>query len=206
MSKKPIKIDVFSDISCPYCFVGEKHLIMAKEKFKKENPDVEVDIIFHTYLIGSGVPETGEKYEDYIKRKFNGDDSWTKQFKDKGKKVGCNYGNWKWWPHSVKGHALIKEAAKVNKASEVYMALFESTYEKGENISDENVLNKIAENFGIKNWNTKENIEEVYKDFELSKTKYKMNDVPYYIFNNVLKIYGSQTPEVFDDAFDECNK
>jgi predicted DsbA family dithiol-disulfide isomerase len=33
-----------------------------------------------------------------------------------------------------------------------------------------------------------------------------MNDVPYYIFNNVLKIYGSQTPEVFDDAFDECNK
>ena len=205
MSKKPIKIDVFSDISCPYCFVGEKHLIMAKEKFKKENPDVEVDIIFHTYLIGSGVPETGEKYEDYMKRKFNGDDSWTKQFKDKGKKVGCNYGNWKWWPHSVKGHALIKEATKVNKASEVYMALFESTYEKGENISDENVLNKIAENFGIKNWNTKENIEEVYKDFELSKTKYKMNDVPYYIFNKTIKIYGTQTPEYFDDAFDECN-
>ena len=32
-----------------------------------------------------------------------------------------------------------------------------------------------------------------------------MNDVPYYIFNDTIKIYGSQTPEYFDDAFEECN-
>ena len=50
-SPKTIKIDVFSDIACPYCFVGEKHLSMAKEKFLKENPDVNINIIFHTYLI-----------------------------------------------------------------------------------------------------------------------------------------------------------
>ena len=52
---KPIKIDVFSDIACPYCFVGEKHLLMAKEKFLKEHPEVPIDITFHTYLINSGV-------------------------------------------------------------------------------------------------------------------------------------------------------
>ena len=59
---KPIKIDIFSDISCPYCFVGEKHLNMAKEKFLKQNPDVPIDITIHTYLINSGVPEEGEKF------------------------------------------------------------------------------------------------------------------------------------------------
>ena len=40
---KPIKIDVFSDIACPYCFVGEKHLLMAKEKFLKENPNYPIE-------------------------------------------------------------------------------------------------------------------------------------------------------------------
>ena len=78
------------------------------------------------------------------------------------------------------------------------MDLMEATYEKGENISDENVLNKYAEKYGIKNWNMKENIEEVYKDFEVTKNKYKIDDVPYYIFNNNIKIYGLQTPEYFD--------
>ena len=34
---------------------------------------------------------------------------------------------------------------------------------------------------------------------------YKINDFPYYIFNKTIKIYGTQTPEYFDDAFDECN-
>ena len=177
---------------------------MAKEKFLKENPDVPIEITFHTYLINSGVPEGGEKFDDYLKRKTKGDDSWTKPFKEKGKKVGCPYGNWQWFPHSVKGHALTKEAAKVNKAEEIFMDLMEATYEKGENISDENVLNKYAEKYGIKNWNTKENIDEVHKDFEVTKNKYKMKDVPYYIFNNTIKIYGSQTPEYFDDAFEEC--
>jgi len=202
---KPIKIDVFSDIACPYCFVGEKHLLMAKEKFLKENPDVPIDITFHTYLINSGVPEGGEKFVDYLNRKTKGDDSWTKPFKEKGKKVGCPYGNWQWFPNSVKAHALVKEAAKVKKAEGLFMDLMEATYEKGENISDENVLNVYAEKYGIKNWNTKENIDEVHKDFEVTKNKYKMNDVPYYIFNNTIKIYGSQTPEYFDDAFEECN-
>ena len=93
----------------------------------------------------------------------------------------------------------------MNKAEEIFMDLMEATYEKGENISDENVLNKYAEKYGIKNWNTQENIDEVHKDFEVTKNKYKMNDVPYYIFNNTIKIYGSETPEVFDDAFEECN-
>ena len=201
---KPIKIDVFSDIACPYCFVGEKHLLMAKEKFLKENPNYPIDITFNTYLINSGVPEEGEKFEDYIKRKTKGDDKWTQPFKEKGKKVGCPYGNWKWFPNSIKGHALVKEAAKAKKAEEIFMDLMEATYEKGENISDEKVLNEYAEKYGIKNWNTKENIEEVHKDFEVTKNKYKMNDVPYYIFNNTIKIYGSQTPEYFDDAFEEC--
>ena len=68
-SPKIIKIDIFSDIACPYCFVGEKHLMMAKEKFLKQNPDVNVDITIHTYLINSGVPEGGEKFEDYLQRK-----------------------------------------------------------------------------------------------------------------------------------------
>ena len=138
-SHKPIKIDVFSDIACPYCFVGEKHLSMAKEKFLKENQDVPIEITFHTYLINSGVPEEGEKFEDYLQRKTKGDDSWTKPFKDKGKKVGCPYGNWKWFPHSVKGHALVKEAAKIKKAEELYMDLLEATYEK-ENISFDGLI------------------------------------------------------------------
>ena len=42
----------------------------------------------------------------------------------------------------------------------------------------------------------KKNIEEVYKDFEFSKIKYKMIDLSYYIFNNIINIYSSQTHEV----------
>ena len=118
---KPIKIDVFSDIACPYCFVGEKHLSMAKEKFLKDNPDVPIDITFHTYLINSGVLEEGEKFEDYLKRKTKGDDSWTNPFKEKGKKVGCPYANWQWFPHSVKGHAFVKEAAKEKKSGRNFL-------------------------------------------------------------------------------------
>ena len=202
MKNKEIFIDIFSDIACPYCYVGEKHLNMAKEKFLKENPEYTIKTKFHSYFINTGVKEGGESYDDFIKRKKNGDESFTIPFKEKGKKVGLNYANWKYWPYTLYCHALMKEAEKENKADKIFEELLAETFDGGKNFSNIDELNVIAEKYGIKNWNTEENREKAQNEFKECKEKYKIKSVPFYIFNKNLKIDGSGTPEDFDDAFD----
>ena len=46
-----IKIDIWSDIACPWCYVGEKIFNQALIKFKEKYPKIKVNPIFHAYMI-----------------------------------------------------------------------------------------------------------------------------------------------------------
>ena len=53
-SKKSIEINIWSDIACPWCYVGEKIFKKAIIEFKKNYPEISVVPIFHAYMIDPG--------------------------------------------------------------------------------------------------------------------------------------------------------
>ena len=53
---------------------------------------------------------------EFNNRKWKGD-SWTKKLRDTGKKYGCNFAGWKFWPNSLLCHKLMAEANKEGKGN-----------------------------------------------------------------------------------------
>ena len=167
-SKKSIEVNVWSDIACPWCYVAKNIFKQSLNKFNQNYKDYTVNIIFHAYMIDPQTKIDGEDYLDYNKRRW-GSDSWTKQLKSVGKKYGSNFDNWKIWPNTLLCHKLVAEAKKIGKGNEVLEEIFKYCYELGKNVSDENILNEIANKYGINNWNTDENLKLVKNDEIIGK-------------------------------------
>ena len=198
-SKKSIEVNIWSDIACPWCYVGEKIFKKAMIKFNKNYPEISVIPIFHAYMIDPGTKIEGEEYLSYNKRRW-GNDNWTHQLKSMGKKYGANFSNWKIWPNTLLSHKLMAEANKKGKGNEVLEELFKYCYEMGKNVSMENILDEIGNKFGIKNWNNDENLKLVLKDEKIGKNHYGIGGVPFFIFPNDEVIEGAAEDKTFLNA------
>ena len=197
--KNKIEINVWSDIACPWCYVGEKIFKKAMIKFNKNYPEISVIPIFHAYMIDPGTKIEGEEYLSYNKRRW-GNDNWTHQLKSMGKKYGANFSNWKIWPNTLLSHKLMAEANKKGKGNEVLDEIFKYCYEMGKNVSIESTLDEIGNKFGIKNWNNDENLKLVLKDEKIGKNHYGIGGVPFFIFPNDEVIEGAAEDKTFLNA------
>ena len=198
-STNKIEVNLWSDIACPWCYVAENIFKKSLQIFNSKYKDIKVEIIFHSYMIDPHTKIEGEDYLAYNIRRW-GSDSWTKQLKSVGKKFGANFENWKIWPNTLLCHKLMAEAKKQGKGCEVLDEIFKYCYELGKNVSDERILNEIANKFGITNWNNDENLEMVKKDEMIGKKKYGIGAVPYFIFPNDEVVEGASSPETFLNA------
>ena len=202
MDKKSFDVNIWSDIACPWCYVGEKIFKKSLETFYKMHKNIKVNIIYHAYIIDPQTKIDGEEYLEYNKRRWGGD-GWTTHLKKIGKKYGANFGNWKTWPNTLLCHKLIAEGKKINKSDEILDDIFIYCYELGKNVSLENTLNEIGNKYGIKYWNNDENMKSVMLDEKIGKKQYGISGVPFFIFPNDEVVEGAQSPEIFLQALEQ---
>ena len=101
-------------------------------------------------MIDPGTNPKGETVEAYCHRRWDGS-GWTQSMISDGKKDGANFGNWKWWPHTLKAHQLVQYCANQNISTDkVNQLLFQAEYENGENISNVDTLVAIGTDSGVK--------------------------------------------------------
>lgn len=68
----PLRIDVVSDVVCPWCFIGKRHLDVALAGWRQNHPEVPVAITWQPYFLNPDTPEHGEPYRPFLERKFGG--------------------------------------------------------------------------------------------------------------------------------------
>ena len=61
-----LKIEIFADIICPWCYIGKKRL----EKALSERPDIEVTIEWKGFLLNPSIPQYGVDRRQYLLTKF----------------------------------------------------------------------------------------------------------------------------------------
>ena len=67
MEKQKIKIDIFSDINCPWCYVGERRL---KKAIESVEGTYDFDLNFKAYELNANIPQEGISRLDYFKKNF----------------------------------------------------------------------------------------------------------------------------------------
>ncbi|MER2996715.1 DsbA family oxidoreductase [Pontibacter populi] len=212
MSKQKIKIDIVSDINCPWCYVGEQRLnsalATAKEKY-------DFDVSFKPFELNAAIAPEGMDKVEYFKMNYGPQivsqiGAMNQRLTDTGKEVGIEF-NFDKQPrinNTFNGHRLIWLAGECGVQEKVANALFYSYFTEGKNMNDTTLLEKI----GIENGIPAEKLENFFESEEGKQEVREMEQwaqasgitgVPAFIINDQYLVSGAQPTEVFHQVFDQ---
>ena len=192
-----MKIKIFSDMICGWCFIGQTKLNRALKSF----PETKFEIEHIPFQLNPDMPIEGIDRNEYLKIKFGGKefaqpmyDRMTEEANKEG--LNFNLNNIKKTPNTVFSHLLIKLAEQTNVHNEVKEKIYHSYFIDGQNIGDKEILINIGKEFNIEkeminNFFSVDNIEKVNSFISIAKEK-EINGVPFLeIGNNVIS--GAQS-------------
>src|SRR5579885_2456988 len=146
----PVRIDVVSDVVCPWCFIGKRRL----EKAMAMKPDVAVEVHWHPYFLNDWIPREGIAREDYLTTKFGSPE----RYKGIAQRVtaaaaaeGLTYAMDKIsrQPNTLDAHRLIKWADGIGKAAEMKQRLMDLYFTEGADLTNRAVLVQAAADVGL---------------------------------------------------------
>ena len=180
-----MKINVFADTICGWCFIGHTNLNNALKKF----PNIKFDIHHVPFQLNPDMPTEGISREKYLEIKFGGKDFAAPMYENmrlKAKESGMNFNleKIKKTPNTVLSHLLINLSEKFNLQNEIKEKIYQSYFIDGLDIGDINILiniakqNNISEN-AFKDFINEKNIENVNSKILVAKEK-DISGVPFF--------------------------
>ena len=180
-----MKINVFADTICGWCFIGHTNLNEALKKF----PNLKFDVHHTPFQLNPDMPTEGISRDKYLEIKFGGKDyaaSMYENMKLKAKESGLNFNfeKIKKTPNTVLSHLLIILSENFNIQNQIKEKIYQSYFIDGLNIGDIHVLTNIAKQHNIseeifKNFINDKNIEDVNSKMLIAKKK-NISGVPFY--------------------------
>lgn len=209
-----MKIDIWSDVICPYCYIGKRYLSMALKELELEG---EVEIIYHSFELNPKARSEGKTDTvKYLVDKYNINNKNAQIILDRiinmGKVVGLELSfDSIIHTNTFDAHRLIHYAREFNKEEEMVEALFKANFINFLNVGDIEILGDIGEELGL----NKEDIINMLKTdeyfSEVNNDKYEaveleINSVPYFLINDKYAISGAQPVKVFLETFKKANR
>jgi len=212
MSAQKIKIDIVSDINCPWCYVGEKRLNNAIAT-AKGNYNLEIN--FKPFELNAGIAPEGMDKKEYFKMNYGPQilsqlDAMNQRLSDVGKEAGIelNFDKSEKINNTFNGHRLIWLAGNYGVQQQVAEALFYSYFTEGGNMNDTTLLKEIGVANGIpadklENFFESEEGKQEVREMEQWAQAAGIKGVPAFIINDTYLISGAQPEEVFHQVFEQ---
>lgn len=207
-----MKIEIFSDIHCPYCYVGTARLEKALEKFEHRD---SVELVYRSYELSPDA-EFGSSdtvYEAMAKKQnvsIMDAMAYYEQLEEAGRLEGLNFDMEMVIPTNT-FHALrLSHYAKAfGKQVPLMKRLFEAHFSEGKDVGDLEVLAQIGAEVGLDREAVRQMLErsefkeEVVGD-HASATLMGISSIPYYVLNEKYGMSGAQTVDAFLEALEEA--
>jgi predicted DsbA family dithiol-disulfide isomerase len=197
-----LRIDVFSDIVCPWCFVGTTRLGSVLSAWGEP---LDVELTYHPFLLDPSTPPEGIVIEDMLRKKYGADPhSMFARVEGAAKQAGIDLDlkKQRLMVPTIAAHTLLRHAAEKGTQVAFVRALFEAYFHDAKNIADEAVLTELALGHGF---SEDEALGLLRSPEELARTRAETQEavrlgirgVPFFVFNGELAVSGAQQPEVF---------
>jgi len=204
MNRSQLKIDIVSDVVCPWCAIGYKKLSEAMNDLDEE---ISFVVNWKPYELHPEIPPEGFDKTEYYKIKFGESSGSSNRFKfisEEGKKVGIefNFKKSRNLPNTFLAHRLLWLCRSKDKQDVIAEAIFHAYFTDGRDIGNQEELIEIASENGL----NKEEITEFFQTnighnevLREEKRAREMNifSVPTYIFNKKYLLVGGQEPDTF---------
>ncbi len=205
-----IKLKIYSDPVCPWCYIGKARLDSALRTTGFD----QFKVSWAPFQLNPQMPQSGMNRTDYLRHKFNGDKGAARAYRpvhDAAAECGLHIrlDRIKIMPNSLNAHRLIRWAEIDGQdVSKTVAALFEAFFVEGRNIGDEKVLLDIAEACG---GNRKQTMIRLGSDdakayvtaSDRQTRSANVTGVPLFVIADQFKVYGAQPINVWMKLIDQ---
>ena len=194
-----MKIKVFSDTICGWCYIGQTRLLKALKDFKNKTFIFE----YAPFQLNPDMSKKGMKRLDYLKYKFGSVEAAEPMYDNmvqeaQKENININLQKIEITPNTNFSHILIKLAFSKNIGHEVLSKIFDAYFSKGKNIGDRNFLVEIGKSCNIDEkevyeaLTSEKAINEIKKSDTIARSM-GINGVPFFEINNKTYISGAQS-------------
>ena len=207
-----MKIEIWSDVMCPFCYIGKRRLENALQKFLHKD---EIEIVWHSFQLDPDmISQPGKSIYEYLSERkgmsLERSEQLHKQLADTALLDGLEYNFGKAViANSFNAHRLIQLAKQHNLGNEAEERLFHAYFTEGRNIADFETLVQLGFDIGL---NTADVEKALKGDAFASEVKNDISEanllgvqgVPFFVFDRKYAISGAQHSDVFLDVLEKA--
>jgi len=203
-----MKVEIWSDVMCPFCYIGKRHFEKALEGFSEHD---KIEVEWKSFQLNPDMKtEPGKSINQYLAENKGWTLEQARQANEHvtrmAKEAGLEYNmDRAVVANSFDAHRLVQLAKKSGKGDAMEERLFRAYFTEGKNIADHATLAGLAEEAGLE----KEAVERTLagRDFaaEVEQDIYEarqisVRGVPYFVLNDRYAVSGAQPVETFAGA------
>jgi len=208
-----MQIEIYSDVVCPWCFIGKRRLEQALET---AGYDQQAHITWRPFQLNPTMPKEGMDRRVYLDAKFGSAEA-RRAIEERLAKAGEEDGivfafdRIQRTPNTFDAHRLIWLAEQQGCQDEVAEALFHSYFTKGREIGNLDSLAEIAADCGLNREEVERflasdrAVQEVRAE-EAAGHRMGIRGVPYFVLNGRYTISGAQPPDIFVSALHQAEE
>ncbi len=203
----PQTIDIYSDVICPWCYLGKKRFESALAQWGKAE---SVEIRYRPYELNPDTPEEGIDHHLYLTSKMGGEQALEaahRRLAALGREVGIDY---KFElidkiPNTFLAHRVLWLADQEGVGKEAQDLFFDGYFTGGKDLTQKDTLIELAVSAGMDRNKVDGLLSSAEGAMEVRNAEEKAYDlgitgVPFFVFNNQFAVSGAQTTETFLQA------
>lgn len=206
-----MRIDIWTDIICPFCFLGVRHLELALDGFEHRD---EVELVWHSFELDPDAPADQGTVVDFMVNRHGLSraqaEQAQRQVAAQAEAVGLDF---EWQVarpgNTMDAHRLVHLAARHGLATEMHAALRTAYFTDGVAIGQRDQLLPVAEAVGLDGdevralWADDEFVDAVRADERMAH-ELGIAGVPYMVFADAWSVSGAQPVELFRQALEQA--
>lgn len=209
--KEKIKIDIVSDVVCPWCTIGYKRLEKAITELGIQD---KVDIEWQPFELNPNMPAEGQNVQEHIAEKYGSSLEQQKESQQRMAEAGAELGftfdyfDEMRMANTFKAHILLEYAKAFGKQTELKMTLTKAFFSDRKDVSKREVLKQALLEVGLdaNKGLAKLDNDNARKEVRSSQEYWKnlgVNSVPTIVFNRKSAVTGAQPVVVFKEVLTE---
>ena len=201
-----LRVDIVSDVVCPWCIIGYKQLIRAVDS----NPGrYQLAVRWHPFELNPQMPAEGQNLREHLAQKYGTTPEQSRAARQRLSSMGDSLGfKFDYFDdmrmvNTFRAHQLLHWAAEHSLQTELKLALFSAFFSRRRDVSDGGVLIEEAQSVGLPAAEAAEVLDDGrYAEAVRAEQRYwqerEVHAVPMFLFNGKYQVPGAQESEIFE--------
>ena len=213
MTDRGLTIEIYSDVVCPWCYIGKRRLERALDQL---NGAAQARITWRPYQLNPAMPEDGMDRTTYLEAKFGSLNAFRQMEghvleAGAAERIPFAFEKVARTPNTFLAHRLMWYAEQQGRQDAVVESLFRGYFTEGADIGSVPVLGQLAGRAGldaadVESFLQREEGTTEVKVEEAAGHRIGIRGVPYFVLNGSISISGAQPPDIFVSALRQAEK